>query len=61
METNWLANLFQQNVVWVLIPLAAIIGGFWSGLAKTRSRNALKQSMIERGMSPEEIERVLRA
>ena len=61
METHWLSNLFQQNVVWVLIPLAAIIGGMWAGVAKTRSRNALKQSMVERGMSPDEIERVLKA
>ena len=61
METNWLANLFQQNVVWVLIPLAAIIGGLWTGVAKTRSRNSLKQSMVERGLSADEIERILKA
>ena len=43
------------------IPLAGILGGCWYSLNKVRSDNELKQSMIERGMSADEIERVLSA
>jgi len=43
------------------IPLAAIIGGTWYKLEKAKSDNRLKQRMVERGMSAEEIERVLAA
>ena len=43
------------------IPLVAIIGGVWHKIAKDNAENDLKRSMIERGMSVEEIERVLRA
>ncbi len=41
------------------IPIAAIIGVFWHKIAKTTSENDLKRRMVERGMSAEEIERVL--
>lgn len=43
------------------IPLAAIIGGVWVKLERARSENELKRSMVERGMSVEEIERVIAA
>ena len=43
------------------IPLATIIGGLWYKLEKAKSDNLLKQRMVERGMSAEEIERVLAA
>ena len=45
----------------MLIPLAGIITAVWRGIERTKSVNALKQSMIERGMSVDEIERVLAA
>jgi hypothetical protein len=48
-------------VMSMLIPIAAILGAFWHATRKAESENALKQSMIERGYSPEEIERVLSA
>jgi hypothetical protein len=60
-QSNGLGNLLRPDVVWVFIPLAAIISSFWFNAVKVRSRNALKQSMVERGMSVEEIERVLKA
>jgi hypothetical protein len=44
-----------------LIPIAAIVGGFWTTVERAKSTNALKRSMVERGMSVEEIERVLAA
>jgi hypothetical protein len=43
------------------IPIVAIIGTFWFKLEKTKSDNQLKLRMVERGMTVEEIERVLAA
>ena len=43
------------------IPLAAILGGIWASMNKVRSDNELKQSMVNRGMSADEIERVMNA
>lgn len=41
------------------IPIVAIVGSLWSHVERTRSGNDLKRSMIERGMSVEEMQRVL--
>jgi hypothetical protein len=43
------------------VPIAAIVGGYWYYLEKGRSINDLKRSMVERGMSVDDIERVLKA
>ena len=43
------------------IPIVAILSGAWYKIERTRSDNGLKRSMVERGMSVDEIERVLRA
>jgi hypothetical protein len=48
-------------VLSMTIPIVAIIAGTWYKVQKARSDNELKQSMVERGMSVEEIERVLAA
>ena len=53
-----------SNLTIILIfglPIVSVIGYFWYSIEKTRSDNALKQSMIERGMSPEDIQKVLEA
>ena len=44
-----------------LIPISAILGYFWYTTQKNKQNNDLKQSMVERGMSAEEIERVISA
>ena len=44
-----------------LIPISAILGHFWYQAQKHKSDNDLKQRMLERGMSAEEIERVISA
>ncbi len=44
-----------------LIPISAILGHFWYQAQKNKHDNDLKQSMVERGMSAEEIERVISA
>jgi hypothetical protein len=43
------------------IPIVAIIGFFWYKTAKTTSENELKRTLVERGMSAEEIERIVAA
>ncbi|MGQ9650049.1 MAG: hypothetical protein ACUVXJ_08055 [Phycisphaerae bacterium] len=43
------------------IPIVVIIGGFWYKIRKTLSENDLKRTMVERGMSAEEFERILAA
>ncbi len=43
------------------VPIVAIIAHFWHETLKTRSNNELKQSMVERGMSAQEIEQVINA
>ena len=43
------------------VPLAVIIGSAWYKMNKVRYENELKRSMVERGMSVDEIERVMAA
>ena len=44
-----------------LIAIAGIIGSFWYKAQKVRSDNELKRTMVDRGLSAEEIERILGA
>ena len=44
-----------------VVPVVAIIAYFWHETCKARSNNELKQSMVERGMSAQEIEQVVNA
>jgi len=43
------------------IPIIAIVGHYWHEVLKIRSNNELKKSLLDRGMSVEEIERLLNA
>ena len=43
------------------LPIVAVLSGVWFKIEKLKSENELKRSMVERGMSVEEIERVLSA
>jgi NADH:ubiquinone oxidoreductase subunit 3 (subunit A) len=52
------------NIVVILamsIPIIAVVGYYWSEVLKNRSNNELKKSMLERGMSAQEIEQVINA
>jgi NADH:ubiquinone oxidoreductase subunit 3 (subunit A) len=52
------------NIVVILamsIPIIAVVGYFWSEVLKNQSNNELKRSMLERGMSAQEIEQVINA
>lgn len=56
-----LSNLFSKEVFVFMIPISAIICSFWYKISKITSNNELKRDMLEKGMSAEEIERVLNA
>lgn len=43
----------------MLIPIVAIIGGVWSHIHQTRAKADQRMAMIARGMSIDEIERLL--
>ena len=43
------------------LPIVGLVGGLWYKIRKMLSENDLKRTMVERGMSVEEIERVLAA
>jgi hypothetical protein len=52
------------NIVVILamsIPIIAVVGHYWSEVLKNRDNNQLKKSMLERGMSAQEIEQVINA
>ncbi len=56
--------LNHPNIVPIMIfsiPIIAIVVGCWSDVTSKKSNNALKQSMIDRGMSADEITQVLDA
>lgn len=44
-----------------LVPIVGLIASHWYKAQKVRSENDLKRSMVERGMTVEEIERVVAA
>ena len=65
-EANVIENLFSDKQILAVfmalcIPIVMFIGHFWHEIIKTRSANELKRSMLERGMSAQEIEQVIRA
>ena len=45
----------------LLIGLIAVVGGIWSGVRKKEIAAGLKHDMLERGMSADEIQKVLDA
>jgi len=57
--------VWDQNTIAVVgvfsIPIIGIIAGCWVAVEKSRSEHDLKRRMVERGMSVEEIERVMAA
>ena len=44
-----------------LIPIVAIIASAWYKVQRVRSETELKRTLVERGMSVEQIERVIAA
>jgi hypothetical protein len=65
---EWLAKVefgevigFVAVVGGLLCGMVAIIGHFWYELRRTEAESALKQEMLARGMSAEDIRTVLEA
>jgi hypothetical protein len=60
-STNW-PSVDQLAIIGAFsVPIVVIAGGLWYKIRKMLSENDLKRTMVERGMSVEEIERVLAA
>lgn len=59
-ELNWTPEM-AGTVLGCAIPIVGLIGLFWYLTVKTTSENNLKREMVERGMSADEIDRVLMA
>lgn len=62
LANNGIWNLATIGCVMALsIPIVAIIATYWYKWNRSREEIDLKRKMVERGMSAEEIERVLLA
>jgi hypothetical protein len=48
-------------VMGCLIPMVIASMGIWAKVRKNRDNNELKQSMLDKGMSADEIEKVMNA
>jgi hypothetical protein len=59
-DINWNPDVIAALGIFS-VPIIAIIAGCWAKVECVKSRNDLKRSMVERGMSPEDIERVISA
>jgi hypothetical protein len=59
-EIIWDKNTIAVVCVFA-VPIVAIIAVFWSQVESHKADNELKRTMIERGMSAEDIERVMAA
>ena len=42
-----------------LIPIAGMIAGYWYKAQKVRSEHELKRTLVDRGLSVDEIERII--
>ncbi len=63
-EVDWNQLFRMPNIAVVmgcLIPIVGAVATAWYRIAKVRSENQLKRSLVERGLAADEIERVLRA
>ncbi|MBI3468179.1 MAG: hypothetical protein HY000_34675 [Planctomycetes bacterium] len=68
MDSGFLSRLESAHLIPVilfavmgLVGIVAIVANAWVRFHRTQAEAALKQEMLSRGMSAEEIERVIRA
>ena len=63
-EFDW-GMVFRPNVIAVimgcLIPIVGSVAWAWQSIEKAKSENALKRSLVERGLKADEIERIMAA
>lgn len=63
-DTDWNRVFEPQTIAIImsmLVPTVGSVAWAWFRINKTRSDNALKRSLAERGLGAEEIERILAA
>ena len=48
-------------VMGCLIPISGILGGCWYKAQRVRSENDLKRTLVDRGLTADEIERIMAA
>ncbi len=63
-EVNWDRLLHPSTLAVLaafLVPTVGVVAYYWARVQSTRSTNALKRTLAERGMSADEIERVVAA
>ena len=65
LATAFWSSLFQMPQIAIvmggLAGIAIVLGVIWYQVEKVKSNNELKRSLVERGMSSEEIERIIEA
>jgi hypothetical protein len=65
MSTDWLASLFNPaTMFWLAITLMVVtpvVFDYWRKMKRDEQDAALKHEMIARGMSADEIERILKS
>lgn len=59
-DIEWDAQTITMTLIFGL-PIVGVLSAAWYKINKVRSDNDLKRSMVERGMSADEITRVLAA
>lgn len=59
-EIVWNSQTITMTLIFGL-PVVGVLAGAWYKVNKVRSDNDLKRAMIDRGMSADEIARVLAA
>lgn len=59
---HWISGMPQVAIVMgCLIPIVGIVAYYWYESQQVRSDNELKRTMVERGLSVDEVERILAA
>ncbi len=59
---EWVFGMPQIAIIMgCLIPIVGIISGYWYKAQKVRAEHDLKRMLVERGMSADEIERIMAA
>lgn len=59
--TYWWELLLRPDVIWVLIPIVAILGGIGHKIVKLVIAHRERMAMIEQGIHPDEVEAELKA
>ncbi len=56
-----ITGIVMGCIIGCIIPIAIVALFCWAGVKENRDNNDIKQSMLDRGMSAQEIEQVINA